>query len=52
MKIGDLVRIKEYCRQHGGQLGIVTGRTGDHYYHVSLQSGEFLYADVALEALC
>ena len=52
LNIGDLIRIKGYCRQHDGHLGIVTGRFGDHYYHVLLECGEFVYADVALEVLC
>ena len=52
LNIGDLVRIKGYCRDHHGHLGIVTGRFGDHYYHVSLESGEVVYADVGLEVIC
>ena len=50
MNIGDLVRVKKDSNR--GQVGLITGRTGDHYYHVLLESGEFLYADVALEVLC
>ena len=53
MNIGDVVRVKTIrTYEHSGQLGLITGRTGDHYYHVLLESGEFLYADVALEVLC
>ena len=53
MNIGDVIRVKTNLGySHSGQFGFITGRTGDHYYHVLLESGEFLYADVALEVLC
>tara|TARA_A100001391_G_scaffold50502_1_gene30678 strand:+ start:338 stop:499 length:162 start_codon:yes stop_codon:yes gene_type:complete len=53
MNIGDVIRIKtNQNTPHSGDIGLITGRTGDHYYHVLLESGEFLYADVALEVLC
>ena len=53
MNIGDVVRVKTNRRYtHEGRIGLITGRTGDHYYHVSFEAGEFLYADVALEVLC
>ena len=52
MKIGDVVRVKTKREPNRGKIGIITGRTGVHYYHVSLQGREFLYADVALEVLC
>ena len=50
MNIGDLVRVKKDTNK--SQIGLITGRAGDHYYHVLLECGEFLYADVALEVLC
>ena len=53
MNIGDVIRVKtDLGWSHSGQIGLITGRTGDHYYHVSFEAGEFLYADVALEVLC
>jgi len=53
MNIGDLIRIKTNLGYtHSGDIGFITGRTGDHYYYVLLECGEFLYADVALEVLC
>ena len=53
MNIGDVIRIKTNLGYtHSGQIGFITGRTGDHYYYVLFECGEFLYADVALEVLC
>ena len=53
MSIGDVVRVKTNLGYtHSGDIGFITGRTGDHYYYVLLEGGEFLYADVALEVLC
>ena len=53
MNIGDVVRVKtKLGYTHDSEIGLITGRTGDHYYHVLLESGCFLYTDVALEVLC
>ena len=52
MNIGDIVRVKtKLGYTHDGEIGLITGRTGDNYYRVLLESGEFLYADVALEEI-
>ena len=52
MNIGDVVKVKTKLGGLDGEIGLITGRHGDHYYQVLLESGEFLYADVALEVLC
>ena len=53
LNIGDVIRIKtNQNTPHSGDIGFITGRHMDNYYYVSLESGEFLYANVALEVLC
>ena len=51
MKIGDLVKVTSDKNDYFGEIGIVTKRWNNHYVHVMIPSGEFIFSPDALEVI-
>ena len=51
MNVGDLVRVASENNDYHGEIGIITKRLNNYFFHAMIPSGEFIFSPEALEVI-
>ena len=51
MKVGDLVRVASENNDYHGEIGIITKRLNNFFFHAMIPSGEFIFTPESLEVI-
>ena len=51
MNVGDLVRVASEYNDYHGEIGIITKRLNNYFFHAMIPSGEFIFVPESLEVI-